>query len=280
MRTVDAHLHLWDPALGVYTWLTPDLGPLHARFTADDAAAELSAAGIDAAVLVQAADHALDTEAMLAVAAERDWVAGVVGWIDLEAPDRARDELDRLTDLGPLVGIRQLVHDDPRAEVYALPAVRATAAVLADRDLPLDIPDAFPRDLPAATALAGAVDGLTVVLDHLGKPPRDPQDWATWSSQLREFAAMPSTVAKISGLAVPGHTYDVASLLPSINHALECFGAYRLMLGSDWPITVAGVGYPGTHAVLTEIVERLSPAEQDALRGDTATRVYHLAEDR
>lgn len=68
MKTVDAHLHLWDPATGIYSWLTPDLGPIHDRFTAEQARAELDAAGVDLAVLIQAADDPRDTAAMLAVA--------------------------------------------------------------------------------------------------------------------------------------------------------------------------------------------------------------------
>lgn len=278
MTTIDAHLHLWDPQLGVYSWLTPDLGPIHDRFTAAQARAELDAAGVDLAVLVQAADDPLDTAAMLAVADAHPWVAGVVGWIDLEDPARADAELDRLLEHPALCGVRQLVHDDPRPDVYALPAVRNTAATLARRGLPLDIPDAFPRDLAAATELAHAVDGLTVVLDHLGKPPRGTGDWERWKHELAAFAAAPGTVAKISGLACATAPLTVEALRPTIEHALDCFGADRLMLGSDWPITVATLGYQGTHDVLGSALDAVltSAGEQAALRGDTARRVYRL----
>ena len=60
-RTIDAHLHLWTRSEGAYPWITPELGVLYADFGPDDARAELDAAGIDAAILVQAADTAVDT---------------------------------------------------------------------------------------------------------------------------------------------------------------------------------------------------------------------------
>ena len=85
-RTIDAHLHLWNRSVSEYAWITPSLGPLFADFGPDRAHAELEAAGIDAAVLVQAEDSPADTRFMLDVASEHDWVAGVVGWVPLDDP--------------------------------------------------------------------------------------------------------------------------------------------------------------------------------------------------
>lgn len=276
MTRIDTHLHLWDPALGVYDWLTPDLGPLHARFTPEQAQQELVSSGVDGAILVQAADSTLDTDAMMAAAAEHPWIVGVVGWIDLEQPDDTDTALTALTEAGPLVGVRQLVHDDPRAGFYSLPAVRASAERLAAHGIPLDIPDAFPRDLTAATELATAVPGLTVVLDHLGKPPAQPDAYAVWSAQVREFASRANTVAKISGLWRADTTWGVDAVAPAIDLALECFGVDRLMIGSDWPITIAGPGYADTMTVLETALAGLSVTELDALWRRTPTRVYAL----
>lgn len=279
MRTVDAHLHLWDPALGIYTWLTPEQGPLHDRFAPDQARQELAAAGVDSAVLVQAADEEKETDSLLAVADMHSWVVGVVGWVDLEDPGHASQVLDQLGAHPAFCGVRQLVHDDPRPDVYALPAVRSTARLLAERGLPIDVPDAFPRDLGAATTLAREVEGLTVVLDHLGKPPRGTEAWHEWARQLAAYGQVPDTVAKVSGLACAGAAFDVVSLRPTFEHALACFGAERLMYGSDWPVIVAGIGYAGTHSVLDALIKELSPSEQDAIRGGTAARVYSLPEE-
>ena len=133
-RVVDAHLHLWDRSRGGYPWITPELGPLDRDFAPEEAAAELRAAGVDAAILVQADDSAADTRFMLDVAAANDWVVGVVGWVPLDDERAAASALDALDGEPLLRGIRHLVHDDPRDDFLDLPdlgAVRRLPAHLA-----------------------------------------------------------------------------------------------------------------------------------------------------
>ena len=151
---VDAHLHLWDLTRSEYGWITPELGALHATFTPEQAAAELAAVGVGSAVLVQAEDSERDTDLMLEAAREHAWVAGVVGWVQLDDPAIAEQQLDRRQDAPRLCGVRHLVHDDPRDDFLRLPSVRSSLRVLAERGLPFDVPDAWPRHLAATADLA------------------------------------------------------------------------------------------------------------------------------
>lgn len=270
---VDSHLHVWDLDRGRYAWLTPEHGELHRSFGPDDAAAELAAAGIDRAVLVQAEDSVRDTTYLLDVAAEYDVVAGVVGWVRLDDPALAEAQLDEYGDA--LAGVRHLVHDDPRDDFLALPEVRRSLALLTERGLPFDVPDAWPRHLAATADLADALPDLTVVVDHLGKPPRG-ADLEPWAETLRAVAARPHTVAKLSGLQAAGQPFTTDALRPVVEVALEAFGPGRLMYGSDWPMTVPAGGYAGHWAVVRELVDELTDAERDAVLHGTATRVYAL----
>ena len=276
---LDTHLHLWDPELGVYTWLTPDRGPLYAAFTPERAEAELRAAGVDRAVLVQAADSPTDTRALLAVAETHDWVAGVVGWVDLEEPDGAAAALAEWSESPAFCGIRQLVHDDPRDDVLGLPSVQPTLKILAAQGIPLDVPDAFPRQLGGALQAASAVGDLVVVLDHLAKPPRGSSDLSAWERRLREIARLDNVVAKVSGLELTGQPWSADALRPVWDVALDAFGTTRLMFGSDWPITVTGSGYDGTVSVLAELIGELSPDERADLWWRTGSRTYRLGLD-
>lgn len=272
---VDAHLHVWDLDRGAYSWLTPEAGPLHRTCTPDHAGAELAGCGVRRAVLVQAEDTVGDTERMLE-AAELPWVSGVVGWVPLEDPTAAEALLDRWAGTA-LCGVRSLVHDDPRTGVYALPAVRRTLALAAARGLPLDVPDAWPRDLAAVARLARDLPDLRVVVDHLGKPPPPGPERDHWREVLAEVAGSPTTVAKVSGLQVPGEPFTVARVRPLWETALELFGPQRLLWGSDWPMTERAAGYAGTWAVLAELVAELSPDEQAGVLGGTAVEVYGLS---
>ena len=105
-RVVDAHLHLWDLERSRYAWVTPELGPLYATFEPAQARLALSDSGVAAAVLVQAEDSERDTELMLEVAASEHWVAGVVGWIQLDDPVRAEVQLDRWQGFPAFCGVR------------------------------------------------------------------------------------------------------------------------------------------------------------------------------
>lgn len=275
-RTIDAHLHLWDRSVGEYAWITPSLGALFADFGPDDARSELDAAGIDAAVLVQAEDSSIDTRFMLHVAREHDWVAGVVGWVPLDDPPAARAALDALSDETALCGIRHLVHDDPRDDFLDLPGVRESLAAVAEEGLAFDVPDAWPRHLAGAARIARALPELTVVIDHLAKPPVRGADFAAWRQEFEAIAALPNTVAKFSGLHRPGVPFSRASVAPLLEIALEAFGPDRIMYGGDWPMSVPHGGYAPTWAVMRSCLDALSESERDAVLGGTATRTYRL----
>jgi L-fuconolactonase len=273
---VDAHLHIWDLERSDYSWLTPELGPLYATYSPEQARAELERAGIASAVLVQAEDSERDTELMLAAADRHPWIAGVVGWVRLDDTAAAERQLERWNGEPRFRGVRHLVHDDPRDDFLALPAVRASLRLLAERGIPFDVPDAWPRHLAATADLAAALPDLRVVVDHLGKPPFGGAGWERWRATLAAVAARPNTVAKVSGLQVPGRPFTVAEVRPAWEAALELFGPARLMWGSDWPLTVLVGGYQQAWEVMSSLVAELSPDEQAQVMASTAASVYKL----
>jgi L-fuconolactonase len=283
MTVVDSHLHLWDLSTGEYAWNTPALGRVHASFTGADAGAALAAAGIDSAVLVQAADTVGDTRRLLQVAREEPWAAGVVAWVPLEVPSRAETLLDLWTsEGGAIVGVRQLVHDDPRADLLDSPEVRRTLGDVARRGLPFDAPDAWPRLWPALTRLVDGLPELQVIVDHLGKPPlgdKDPAATATWEADLRDLARRPNVVAKLSGLGgllAVGSPVTSAAMRRWVDLALDAFGPDRLMFGGDWPVSLAHAELADTVGAVRGALDELSLDEREAVLGGTATRVYRL----
>jgi len=273
---IDAHLHLWDLELGEYSWLGPDSGDLYASFRAEDAAPGLARAGVDGAVLVQAEDSLADTEYLLAVASRHPWVLAVVGWVQLDDPDAAATQLDDVSSHPALRGIRHLVHDDPRDDFLELPPVRRSLRDIAARGLAFDVPDSWPRHLPGIPSLADDLPELTIVIDHLGKPPRDPGERAAWHSALTDAAARPNTVAKLSGLTSSVPEYTAGGLEELWTTALDAFGPSRLLWGSDWP--VSGRGYDEIVDPLFALVSTLSADEQRAVLGGTAEHVYNIPE--
>jgi L-fuconolactonase len=273
---VDSHLHVWDLARGGYDWLGPEQGVLYRSFTADEAAAELAAAGVGSAVLVQADNSTADTAYMLDVADRFSFVAGVVGWVALDDTATAAEQLDRYRNHPRFRGVRHLVHVDPRDDFLALAPVRESLRLLAERGLPFDVPDAWPRHLAAVADLADAIPELTVVVDHLAKPPRGTDQFDAWSRAIRAVAARPNTVGKVSGLQMPGQPFTVEALRPVLDVALDAFTPRRLMYGGDWPMTVPAGGYQVHWRVVDALLSELAAAEREDVLHATATRVYAL----
>jgi L-fuconolactonase len=275
---IDAHLHVWDLSVSAYAWLGSRDGVLHQTYGPERAAAALAEAGVAQAVLVQAEDSLADTAYLLDVAARQPFVAAVVGWVPLDDPAAAIAGLDRWQQAPAFRGVRHLVHDDPRDDFLAMPSVRRSLAEVARRGLAFDVPDAWPRHLAAVADLARALPELTVVVDHLAKPPRGTDEMASWAGALAAVAPAPNTVAKLSGLQAPGQPFTTAALRPVFDLALELFGPRRLMYGGDWPLTVPFGGYRAAWSVYAELISTLPPDDQEWLWWRTASHTYRLPE--
>jgi L-fuconolactonase len=273
---VDSHLHVWDLESDGYGWLGPQHGELFRSYGPDEAERQLALAGVQAAVLVQADDSEADTRLMLDVADKHSFVVGVVGWVALEEPERVVEQLADYGSHPAFRGVRQLVHDDPRDDVLDLPAVRRSLAILAEHGLPFDVPDAWPRHLPGLAQLADALPDLTLVVDHLGKPPRGSDDLDAWARAFREVGRRPNTVAKVSGLQMSGQPFTIDALRPVWELALEVYGPSRLMYGGDWPMTVPTGGYQPHWEVVSELIGELTADQQADLLHQTASDVYGI----
>ena len=284
---VDSHVHVWDRSVSDYAWITDDLAPLTEVHTPALNAEAPATCGVDQVVLVQAEDSATDTAYMLDTAYGKldgalpvdhpTRITGVVGWVPLDDPGATVKALERHADEPLLKGVRHLIHRDPRAsEFLHLQAVEASLEVLATAGLVLDLPDAWPWFARDIAATARRHPGLTIVIDHLAKPPADPQAWDQWARTIRDSAACPNTVVKLSGLHLEGIPYTAAALWPSFEVALEAFGPDRMMYGGDWPMSRLSDGYVPTFEVLAELIGTLSTAESEAVWSGTAVRTYGL----
>jgi L-fuconolactonase len=275
---IDTHLHIWDLERGDYPWLGPESGILYRTFAVDEVDPARRQAGVDGAILVQAANNHRDTELMLESMAGHPWILGVVGWVDLTGGPDALATAAELKATGRVVGIRHLIHNEPDPDWIIQPAVLGGLRGLAGIGLTYDVVSVLPQHLAHVATVAEAVPELRLVIDHLSKPPIASGDLREWRRLFAEAAEHPNVSAKVSGLdtaATPG-SWTVDDLRPAFDHALETLGPERLMYGGDWPVTLLGGGYGRQHAAFTALIAELSEDEQQAIRSGTAIRVYGL----
>lgn len=273
---IDSHVHVWDPTRVHYPWLA-EARSLDRRFDLSDVVPELDAAGVGAIVLVQAADDLDDTLFMLEVAAASARVAGVVGWVPLLDPTGAERVLDRWRDQ-PIVGVRHLVHRDPDPDLLADRRIDDVLAMLAERRLAFDVCAETEHLLRLVQDLAQRQPNLTLVIDHLAKPPIAAGGWQPWAQLLTDAAEMPNTVVKLSGLntaAAPGAPPDAYRRY--VDHALEVFGPERTMYGGDWPFALlAADSYTEIWRNVRACLDDLADADRHAVLAGTAQRAYRL----
>ncbi|HJR76301.1 MAG TPA: amidohydrolase family protein [Nitrospiraceae bacterium] len=283
---IDAHQHFWTYGTYQTSWMEkppyagdPAFEPLRRAFTPADLEPLLHAAGVHRTVVIQAADGPDENAALLRYAQAHEWIAGVVGWVPLDRPDEAVRTLDALAGEPRFVGVRHLINVEPNPDWIVRKPVLESLALLAERDLCFDLVAILPRHLEHVPAIAAAVPGLRLIIDHLGKPPIAAREWEPWASLITRAADAPNVFAKVSGLdtaARAGWTAD--DLSRYVDHALAAFGAERLMWGSDWPVSILGGGYAHVWQEMNRLFARFSPLECDQLLRLTATRVYRLEE--
>jgi L-fuconolactonase len=283
---IDAHHHLWVRARTPQPWIDPvTMAAIDADFAPDDLARALAGQHVTGTVVVQSVQVEAETADLLDLAARTPVVQGVVGWVDLAAPDVA-DALARLRS-GPggayLVGVRSMVQAEHDPGYLDGADLRRGMRAVADAGLALDLVTRHDQ-LPAVARLVRELPGVPFVLDHLGKPPLaggDPTtggDLADWAAAIDAIAASPNVTAKLSGLVTEASwtEWSAEGLRPAVEHALRAFGPGRLMFGSDWPVSLLAARYDAWVEALSGLLAGLSPAEQDAVWHGTARRAYGL----
>jgi L-fuconolactonase len=95
---------------------------------------------------------------------------------------------------------------------------------------------------------------------------------------MRKLAACPNVWCKLSGLVTEADwtAWTPEQLRPYLDVAFDCFGADRLMVGSDWPVCTVASGYTRTMAVVVDYLANRPERERDAVLGGNAQRFWNL----
>ena len=273
---VDAHQHFWQYNPREYAWIDERMGVLKRDFLPQHLERLISAHGVDRTIVVQACQTDFETRWLLERSQAYPFIAGVIGWVDLQADD-IEDRLEPLAADEKLIGIRHVVQSEPDDAFMLRPAFRRGVAALAPHGLVYDIL-IYPRHLPVASDFVGHFDNQTFVLDHLAKPDIRSRAIDGWARDLRRLAQHPHVWCKVSGLITEAdwERWTPKDLEPYLDVAFDCFGADRLMIGSDWPVCTVAGDYARTMAVVTEYLAARPSHERGAVLGSNAIRFWNL----
>jgi L-fuconolactonase len=270
---IDAHHHFWSVERGDYHWMTPEEPSLYRDYGPQDLKPHLRHYGIDATILVQAAQTSDETRYLLDLADRSPFVAGVVGWVDFTASSAAAD-IANLAEHPLLVGIRPMVQDIEDDDWLLQRDLAPAMAAMVDHRLVFDALT-LPRHLPRLAAFLDRYPELSVVVDHGSKPFIRQAILDPWRADMAAIAARPRTFCKISGLVTEAKSdWTVVDVKPYVDHIVESFGAERLMWGSDWPVVNLARGYCDWRNAAEQMLCGLSDHERAMIFGGSAERFY------
>jgi L-fuconolactonase len=273
---IDAHQHFWhfDPVRDA--WITHEMEAIRRDFLPSDLKSVLDQNQMDGCVAVQAAQETAETDFLLQLANENDFIQGVVGWTDLQAPD-LREQLAEYQKTPRLRGFRHVLQAEPDDAFMLRPAFIAGVKALRDFDFTYDIL-IYPQHLPNALKLVQQCDDQSFVLDHLAKPYIRGGQLEPWKKDLTALANQENVYCKISGMITEADwgTWTYEQLVPYLDVAFEAFGTNRLLFGSDWPVCLVAGDYQRVKQILERYLEDFTPTEKENIWGGNAARFYAL----
>jgi L-fuconolactonase len=276
MPVIDSHHHFWNFTEADYGWIPPEWSMIRRDFLPDDLQKEISAAGVDGVISVQARQSILETDWLLGFAAQHAFIRGVVGWLPLSDPT-IETHLDHYAANPKLRSLRHVLQGEADDAYMLREDFNRGISSLTRRGLAYDIL-ILERHLPNTIAFVDHHPSQVFVLDHIAKPRIATGELEPWAKNLRELARRPNVACKLSGMVTEADvaTWTPAQLQPFFDVVIDAFGPARLLFGTDWPVCLAGVGYGRWKQIVEQALSTLSEQERAAILGENAIRLYRL----
>jgi L-fuconolactonase len=273
---IDSHQHFWNYNPREYNWITGRMSVLKRDFLPEDLYKELSAHDFDGSIAVQARQNLEETEWLIKLAEQHDFIKGVVGWLDIQSP-KFKHQLEKYSRRNKLVGIRHVVQDETDDRFMLRSEFIEGIRLLENYDLVYDIL-IFEKQLPATIELVSRFPNQRFVLDHIGKPKISYTILEPWKSLIKELAQYPGISCKVSGMVTEAdwNNWKKEDLLPYLDTVFEVFGPERIMFGSDWPVCTVVASYEDVVQIVSDYLDQFSDEDQKNIFGNNAQQYYHL----
>ncbi len=273
---IDSHQHFWIYNPAEYEWIDDSMAALQSDFLPAHLKPEIESTGFGGSVAVQARQTVAETRWLLGLAGRSAAILGVVGWVDLRAPD-VQSQLRTLAANPKLIGIRHVVQSEPDDRFLMQPEFMRGISALEEFDLAYDIL-IYAKHLPLAAEFVTRFPRQRFVLDHMAKPPIKSGDIDSWADGIKRLAEFPNVLCKLSGLVTEADWkhWRAEQIVPYLDVVFEAFGPERLMIGSDWPVCRVAASYAEVIQVVQRYLFGHKPESRDAVLGGNAERFYKL----
>lgn len=275
---IDSHQHFWKYNPVRDQWISDEMGLIRRDFLPEDLLPELRANHIDGCIAVQADQSEEESQFLLDLAKQNDFIRAVIGWVDLRA-DNVAECLALLSQKKKLRGFRHIVQTEPDDRFMLQRAFLRGIGGLRQFGFTYDIL-VYPRQLPAAIELVARFPNQAFVIDHMGKPEIKAKRTLPWAQQMREIAANRNVYCKVSGMLTEADwkNWKTDDCEPYLDIVFEAFGCDRIMFGSDWPVCLLAGSYSQVIGLIADYTKDFSPADKEKIFGLNAARFYGIAD--
>jgi L-fuconolactonase len=273
---IDTHHHYWNYDPVEFDWIDNDMAKIRKSFLPVDLKATLKNTGVEGVITVQARQSLEETEWLLKLAAQNDFMRGVVGWLPL-ASENIEELLDKYSQNKWLKGLRHVVQGEPDPEFILGKDFNKGISALKKYDLVYDIL-IFEHQLPNTISFVDLHPDQQFVLDHIAKPRIKANELEPWAKYLWELAERENVSCKISGMVTEAdfNNWTEKQLQPYFDIVMEAFGPERLMFGSDWPVCLVATEYADWLGLVKKQVAQFSKDEQEMIFYKNVEKVYQL----
>lgn len=279
MQVIDTHVHFWDTASLSYPWIKR--GSMFDRaFTLSDYRAAAREAPIRRIIFVEADAHpdcsVREATWIQDLSLKDPRIQGIVARVSLTGSRSVLADLDSMSKLPLLKGIRDNIQNHP-------PGFALQGAFIQG------VKEVHRRGMHFELCLKHHQLGETIelvkqcpegpfVLDHCAKPDIRQGLREPWLAQIRELAALPNVVCKISGLVTEADwaNWTPEQLLWYARQAVDAFGPQRIMFGSDWPVNEVAGGFMKWFRIAETLCADWSDSDRELFFFGNGMRVYRL----
>jgi len=273
---IDSHHHLWKYDPVQYDWIDDSMKKIRADFLADDLKLTIQEANVDGVISVHARQSVEETDWLIGMANQNNFIKGVVGWLPLIKKDIG-GYLEKYAEEKLLKGVRHVIQGEPDPEFMLRKDFNHGITLLRKYSLVYDIL-IVERQLPNTIRFVDQHPDQVFVLDHIAKPLIGCNELSPWKENILELARRENVNCKISGMVTEADYQNWTSLQlhPYFEVILEAFGPDRLLFGSDWPVCLVATTYKNWMELVQKNITSLSETEQLKIMGGNATRLYQL----
>lgn len=270
---IDSHIHFWNYNPVKDAWITDDMQAIQRDFLPVHLQPLLQQNLVDGCIAVQADQSQEETEFLVQLAAQSNFIKGVVGWIDLRA-ENIEDRLLNFSGQKIIKGWRHIVQAEGEgflANEKFLHGISALAKFGYTYDVLV-----VARQLKEVLGFVGKFPGQRFVIDHCAKPGIKEREIAEWKILMKEIAANENVFCKLSGLVTEADWkyWEEKEMFEIMDVVFGAFGTSRVLFGSDWPVLNLAGNYGQWKGLVEKYLTHFSISEKNMVMGGNAIKFY------